>query len=183
MTDSIQESEEWRILMHKISKQSDLPEKYFGFLENKLLVTVQELKTGGYDLNLVKAGSSRHEIELSKWREARIYLKLAALTQGLEESHYYSLQPMEPGTGNAFTGENKYTGFEKYYRADKLRGKRGGASNKEGALRGMAIKLIAEQLPMDRLREPYAIVARLVRLAGIECSNQNCRGILLKGKT
>lgn len=63
-----------------------------------------------------------------------------------------------------------------------LVGRRGGAANKQGALRGWMVRMIAISVP-ELTPNRFATIAAFSRHAKVDCSPQTARSILLAGRT
>lgn len=61
-------------------------------------------------------------------------------------------------------------------------GKRGRASDTQGAFNGAAVHQIAFLLPKSK-KNDYALITALAKTVGINITRQNCRSILLRGHT
>ena len=61
-------------------------------------------------------------------------------------------------------------------------GKRGGASDPDGALRAFMIREIAEYIP-NSMTERYSVIHKLVSHVGIQTNRHYVRSLLMKGKT
>ena len=62
-------------------------------------------------------------------------------------------------------------------------GTSGGASDPEGALRGMAVRQIAKCFPKSMLNCSYATIAALMEYIGLPVDRQYVRALLMRGRT
>ena len=61
-------------------------------------------------------------------------------------------------------------------------GRRGSATTKKGAITGFTVRMLSTWVPID-VESRAATIAAFARFAGVECSSQNARSILLQGRT
>jgi len=132
------------------------------------LMLIAELSFGAENAVHLKVQVERNTQRRS---DARDLLRQAADILGLPEGHYRL--PDEP------LGEKVSRSLLKSLPPV---GKKGRATVLESANRGFAVRLVAQGIP-ESFPERYSLISDTLTGLGIQCSRQQARSIILKGRT
>lgn len=132
---------------------------------------LQIVANGLVDAQGIKTRSADLEAAANSRIRAADLLRQAALLQGLPADHY---KPAD------LPSREKWA--QVFCQAMPAVGSRGRATDQQGAQRAFVVRLIARGMPVS-FAGRYALIASAASRLGIECTRQQARSILLKGRT